>query len=95
MFLNVAEMTLDTLVELLERRLLVIADRDLRDNHPREQLYQLQEVSEAIVSAHKELSGQIDAKLNHYLSQSSYEKALVHIRATNKKADEGKPLVGQ
>lgn len=95
MWFNLVAVTLNTLAELLEHRLIVIANHDLRTRNPAEQLRQLQEVSEAIVGAHAELSSQIDARLNHYLSQASYDKALAHIRAGNEKAGEGDTLAGQ
>ena len=68
--------TCDPLRQLLRRRLDVIADRDLRERDPAEQLRQLQEVSEAIVAEHARLRSQLPSRLNHYLSQASLQKAL-------------------
>jgi hypothetical protein len=73
-------MELHSLAALLEKRLAIIADHGLREREPAEQLRQLQEISEAITAAHQELRPQIDPKLNHYLIQASYEKALAHLR---------------
>jgi hypothetical protein len=73
-------MELQSLAQLLERRLAIIADYDLRSHNPQEQLRQLKDVSEAIAAAHSELRSRIDPKLNHYLTQASYEKALAHLR---------------
>lgn len=81
-------MTIGTLADLLERRLQIIADHSLRDRNPNAHLSQLKAVSEAIAEAHASLRGQIDPRLNHYLSQASYSKALDHIRA-GKQNEEG------
>jgi len=68
--------TYEPLRQLLHRRLEVIADRDLRERDPAGQLRQLQEVSEAIAAEHARLRPQLPPRLNHYLSQSSLQKAL-------------------
>jgi hypothetical protein len=74
-------MTLDSLANLLERRLQIIADHHLRDQDPEAHLTQLKHVSEAITAAHLALRPQLDARLNHYLTQASYNKALEHLQA--------------
>jgi hypothetical protein len=66
----------EPLRQLLHRRLAVIADRELRERDPVGQLRQLQEVSEAIAAEHARLRPQLPPRLNHYLSQSSLQKAL-------------------
>ncbi len=66
----------EPLCQLLHRRLEVIADRDLRERDPAGQLRQLQEVSEAIAAEHARLRPQLPARLNHYLTQASLQKAL-------------------
>lgn len=64
---------------LLELRLKVISDSDLRENNPEEQLYQLQNVSEDIMRWADETKG-IPQQLNHYLKQSSLNKALDFVK---------------
>jgi len=67
------------LQSLLERRLAIIADQTLRETNPEEQLRQLQEVSEQITHWADNTKG-IPRQLNHYLKQSSLNKALEFIR---------------
>ncbi len=66
------------LATLLEQRLAVIGDTALRDRDPEAQLRQLQEVSEALVEMHGRLKdeGKVPPRLDHFLTQSSYGKAL-------------------
>jgi len=66
------------LATLLEQRLAVIADTSLRDHDPAAQLRQLQEVSESLVEMHSRLKndGKLPPRLDHFLTQSSYGKAL-------------------
>ena len=66
------------LAALLEQRLAVIGDTALRDSDPEAQLRQLQEVSESLVEMHGRLksAGQVPARLDHFLTQCSYNKAL-------------------
>ena len=68
------------LANLLEHRVAVIADHELRDRDPSEQLQQLQAVSESITTIHNEVKPELDFRLNHFLTNCSYEKALEHIR---------------
>lgn len=68
---------LQQLIEMLERRLAVIADTDLRENDPESQLTQLQEVSEAIMAFHEDHRGTIPIRLNHFLENCSFDKALL------------------
>lgn len=68
---------LQQLIEMLERRLAVIADTDLRENDPESQLAQLQEVSEAIMAFHEDHRGSISIRLNHFLENCSFDKALL------------------
>lgn len=67
---------LDRLVALLERRLEVIGDAELRENDPDTQLEQLQDVSEAIMAFHQDNKDSIPVRLNHFLENCSFEKAL-------------------
>ena len=69
------------LASLLEKRLGVIADHELRDGDPDEQLRQLQEVSAKIDEMHSNLQGRIKPRLAHFLEGCSYQKALDWIEA--------------
>lgn len=64
---------------LLQQRLTIIADHSLRDRDPTAHLTALKEVSEAIQSYTAAHHREFDAKLRHYLTQSSYQKALEHL----------------
>lgn len=70
---------LKKLAELLRKRLEIIADHEFRDKDPGFHLKSLEEISLAIESEHETLRNSIDARLNHYLTNMSYEKALSHI----------------
>jgi len=74
------ESQLRQLAGLLEKRLQVIGDQDLRINHPELQLKLLQEVSEAIAALQGELKDVVPPRLRHFLENCSYEKALGWIR---------------
>lgn len=65
-----------TLADALQTRLDTIANTELRDSNPEEQLRLLQEVSEQIFAWHIENRGNIPAQLNHFLQQQSLTKAL-------------------
>jgi hypothetical protein len=64
------------LIQLLERRLAVIGDTQMRGNDPDGQLRQLQEVSEAIEEFHRSKLERIPIRLRHFLENSSLNKAL-------------------
>lgn len=66
------------LAALLEQRLAIIGDVNLRDRDPDAQLRQLQQVSESLVAVHGKLktAGQVPPRLDHFLTQCSYAKAL-------------------
>lgn len=66
----------EPLRQLLLRRLAIIADHALRDSDPAEQLRQLQEVSVALQAEHERLRPSLPPRLNHFLTQSSLQKAL-------------------
>ena len=70
---------LKILTELLRKRLEIIADHEFRDKDPESHLESLKEISMAIESEHEPLRNSIDARLKHYLTNMSYEKALRHI----------------
>ena len=64
------------LIGLLEERLRVIGDADLRERDPESQLDQLKSGSEAIVVFHEKNRSAIQPRLNHFLESCSYAKAL-------------------
>jgi len=64
------------LQSLLTKRLEIIADTELRDKDPEQQLLQLQTTSESITQWHQDNRGNIPSQLNHFLQQSSLSKAL-------------------
>lgn len=69
------------LSELLQTRLDVIANTQLRESDPATQLKQLQEVSESIMAWHQQSRGNIPGQLHHFLQQQSLSKALDYLRA--------------
>ena len=67
---------LSELIGLLTARLAVIGDAELREQDPAGQLAKLQEVSEAITAFHQTHRAAIQPRLNHFLENCSYAKAL-------------------
>ena len=78
--MELSDAHLQQLIEMLERRLAVIADADMRENDPEGQLAQLQEVSEAIMAFHEDHRGQIPIRLNHFLENPFRACTLVAVR---------------
>jgi hypothetical protein len=71
-----------SLATLLLERESIIADHAWRDRSPSEHLAALIRVSEAInawVSTHQ---AEIDPRLQHYLQNASYGKALAHLQSS-------------
>jgi hypothetical protein len=68
------------LEELLEERLRVIADHALRDRDAAAHLEKLKDVSLRLMAEQQRLTDELPPRLRHYLSQSSYSKALDWIR---------------
>ena len=66
--------------ELLERRLAIIADQELREKDPAAQLDQLRTVSEEINAVHEQVKGALPPRLKHYLERASYQKALAWLK---------------
>lgn len=64
---------------LLQRRLDIIADHPFRDCDADAHLTALREISEAIQTYTEAHHRDLDPKLRHYLTQSSYQKALEHL----------------
>ena len=69
------------LAELLRQRLHVIADHQWRDRDPAGHLDKLREVSEALAAEHARLRPQLPPRLNHFMTQASYSKALEFIES--------------
>jgi len=72
------------LIAMLERRLVVIGDAELRESDPAKQMAQLQEVSGQISEFHEKHSPDLSPRLNHFLGNCSFEKALEWARAATK-----------
>ena len=67
---------LNEIIALLEERVRVIGDVEMREQNPDGQLAKLQSVSEAITAFHRTHGGVIKPRLNHFLENCSYAKAL-------------------
>lgn len=61
---------------LLSHRLAVISDKKLRDENPARHLDELKKASEGIDQWLANHRAQLPPKLNHYLTQASFQKAL-------------------
>lgn len=73
------------LIELLRRRIAIIANHAWRDRDAAGHLEALKQVSEEIsawTAAHRSA---MDAQLRHYLGNASYQKALAHLEALDGK----------
>ena len=70
---------LQNLATLLRRRIAVIGDHRWRDSDPDAHLEALRSVSLEIGAAHQSLAAQLPARLNHFLGQCSFDKALAFI----------------
>ena len=75
---------LTELIEMLERRLNVIGDGEMRESDPDRQLKELQSVSEAIMAFHQTHRGVIHNRLNHFLENCSFDKALAWAQESRK-----------
>lgn len=64
---------------LLQRRLDIIADHDLRSRAPEEQLKALQTVSNDLQDWHQQHRLILPARLNHFMTQASFSKALEYL----------------
>lgn len=73
--------SLEDLATLLRRRIEIIADHPWRDADPDGHLEALKSVSLEIGVAHQSMSAQLPARLNHFLSQCSFDKALAYIES--------------
>lgn len=68
-----------TLKVLLSRRLELIADHNFRDIDRSGHLAALQQVSELIQDEHLRLKPSLPPRLNHFLQQASFSKALDYL----------------
>lgn len=73
---------MDHLRSLLQRRLEIIADHAFRDRDPAAHLEALKAVSEALSAEHQRLRPELPARLNHFLTQASFSKALEYLDST-------------
>ena len=71
--------SLHSLRTLLQRRLDLIADHAFRDRDAAAHLQALQQVSEEIGAEHLRLRSQLPPRLNHFLTQASFSKALEYL----------------
>lgn len=77
----IATSDLETLLDLLRRRLAVIGDRALRESDPERQLALLRGVSEAITAFQDQHQSSLPPRLRHFLENASLEKAREWIEA--------------
>ncbi|MFC5453974.1 hypothetical protein [Prosthecobacter fluviatilis] len=69
----------DILRTLLQRRLEFIADHEFRDRDSAAHLEALKKVSEELGAEHLRLRAQLPPRLNHFLTQASFSKALEYL----------------
>lgn len=70
---------LEALAGLLRRRLSVIGDTEWRDRDHSSHLEALKSVSEQIMAWHEARRGSLPPRLEHFLGNCSYDKALALI----------------
>ncbi len=66
---------------LLQRRLDLIADHAFRDRDAAAHLEALKNVSEEIMAEHQRLRSELPPRLNHFLTQASFSKALDYLNS--------------
>jgi len=64
---------------LLQRRLDLIADHSFRDRDAAAHLLALQQVSEQLGAEHLHHRAELPPRLNHFLTQASFSKALEYL----------------
>ena len=69
------------LAALLHRRRDIISDHEFRDRDTLGHLEALKDVSEAISAWHLAHKAEIGARLDHFLTNASFDKALVYIES--------------
>jgi len=67
------------LIQLLKQREQIIADHSWRDRDAEGHLDALKNVSEEITAWAEQCQSPIEPKLNHFLSNASFSKALAHL----------------
>lgn len=72
------------LAQALQRRLEVIADHSWRDRDADGHLAALREVSERIGTLTTQLGGRLPPRLEHFLRQCSFDKALAFIEESGR-----------
>lgn len=75
---------LSNLEQLLRERLNVIADHAFRDRDSAGHLDKLREVSTALDHEFQKHRAMLPARLNHFMTQASYQKALAFIEASRR-----------
>ena len=75
----------DDLIALLRRREAIIADHEWRDRDSAAHLEALKEVSMAIEAWRREHDGGLDPRLDHFLGNASFAKALAFLLAKSGK----------
>jgi len=70
---------LASLRALLQRRLDIIAGHAFRDRDAAAHLEALKNVSEEIMAEHQRRRAQLPPRLNHFLTQASFSKALEYL----------------
>ncbi len=76
----ILEKQLQELADCLQQRLDTIADTRFAKHDPVAHLDKLKQTSEAVFELQQDLAGKIPARLQHFLEQCSYNKALAFIR---------------
>ena len=71
----------DDLADLLRRRKEIIADHAFRDRDPAAHLEELKSVSEKTLAWHQAHRAGIPARLDHFLTNCSFDKALVFLES--------------
>ena len=71
----------EELTDLLCRRRDIISDREFRDRDTFGHLEALKEVSEAIAAWQVANATGLDARLEHFLTNASFDKALVYLES--------------
>lgn len=69
----------EALRSLLRQRMEIIADHAFRDRDAAAHLEALKQVSEGITAEHQRLRTQLPPRLNHFLTQASFSKALEYL----------------
>ena len=64
---------------LLQRRIALIADHAFRDRDAAAHLEALKTVSEEISAEHQKHRAQLPPRLNHFLTQASFSKAVEYL----------------